>query len=192
MAKAAPKNQETLEFSSIAENVLNGRLDKLPNVVTLNLKNATASDYQALLQLVRHHSFGHQVLKAEPGASPLQAIRALINAGQFSQALSEARLLDANDPETHIELARAHVFLGRFKEVPDLLVSIVSDSSAAASTRGVAAQLTGHALLETGKISEAEQMLKIAQTLAQTAGNVVGSISGKFLSLARLRLPTEI
>ncbi len=47
--KAVPE----LELASITQQMLTGQIDKMPGEVTLNLANASASDYQALLELVR-------------------------------------------------------------------------------------------------------------------------------------------
>ena len=181
--KKKTSQAEALGLSVLARKIQEGELTAIPEALTIDLKNASAGDYQALLELVRFQSFGHRVLKTMPELPAIQKLRTLMNEGKFTEALENIEGLDLSEPEVAIEKARALVFLGNLADVESLLTPVVEALKVPATQRGVAAQLLGHALLELGKIPLAEECFQKAKELAEFAGNTLGKVSAHlFLS----------
>jgi hypothetical protein len=171
------QSESVMELSELTFKVLNGHMKTLPKVISLNLEKATLADYHALFQLVRYRSVGHKLENTLPGASEIQNVRNKVSSGEFSEALQLAKAMDLNDPEVRIEIGRVHVFLGQFEQACVALQPVIENADVPANTRGVAAQLIGHAQMDMGLLSDAKKSLNTAQSLAQVSENVVGSIS---------------
>jgi hypothetical protein len=175
-----------ITLEEFGEMLRRGDLSHVNGQITVDLETVTKADFHTLIDIVRHKSFGHDLLrrisyhleKSDDEMSLIEALRSYNHNGDFQKTLELLMNRDISaNYELVLEKARALVFLGRYKDVSDLLHPDVIEKAPVLNTQGVLFQLLGHARLEIGQIEEARSALMRSLDIAKTIGNKAGEIS---------------